>query len=89
VYGAGLDSSTELLRCMLSVITMMMNFIILLFYSNRCVTSSQMMGMFTRRPRTIILTHQDDLTQMLGRHPDLMHESGTGKVLVRAEALIK
>jgi len=45
--------------------------------------------MLTRRPRTIILTHQDDLTQMLGRHPDLMHESGTGKVLVRAEALIK
>ena len=43
--------------------------------------------MFTRRPRTIILTHQDDLTQMLGRHPDLMHESGTGRVLVRAEAL--
>ena len=43
--------------------------------------------MFTRRPRTIILTHQDDLTQMLGRHPDLMHESGTGKILIRAAAL--
>ena len=43
--------------------------------------------MFTRRPRTIILTHQDDLTQMLGRHPDLMHESGTGRILVRAAAL--
>ena len=35
----------------------------------------RIMGMLTRRPRTIILTHQDDLTQMLGRHPDLMHES--------------
>jgi hypothetical protein len=46
-----------------------------------------MMGMFTRRPRTIILTHQDDLTQMLGRHPDFMHESGTGKVLIRESAL--
>ena len=31
--------------------------------------------MVSRRPRTTILTHQDGLPQMLGRHRDLMHES--------------
>ena len=49
----------------------------------------KMMGMLSWRPRTIILTHQDDLTQMLGRHPDLMHESGTGRVLNRSTMFMR
>ena len=31
--------------------------------------------MVSRHPKAIILTYQDDLPQMLGRHPDLTHES--------------
>ncbi len=35
----------------------------------------RMVGMVSRHPRTIILTHQDDLPQTFGHHPDLTHES--------------
>ena len=48
------------------------------------------MGMVSRHPKTIILTHQDDLPQILGHHPDLTHESATGEAPLQiCEALFR